>query len=406
MNKAIKVLRGEARFLVTGAAPQEALNRLMQANITFWDIRREDELHCSFSTFPKDREKVEALALQAYCKAELLWVKGLKELFTRAKNRPVLLFGLLLSLALSFFLQSYVWVIQVEGADKYHEKEILRALEEEGIGFGSHGRSIDSQELRLKMLSRLPNLSWLAVNRSGAKLTVMLTEREDRNDGEKSIPGNLVAAYEGVITDFTVFEGMRLCENGETVRQGQLLVSGLEDYGIYTKAVRAQGEIYARTWHSGCLIRAASIQEKEYTGREWTQLSVILGNKRINLFGNSGIFHMSCDKMINSYNLAVSGYTFPARFEWVTYREYRTVQRPVSEKLAEETLLMAWQRLLAQKMIAGEILTTNTALTSTEKVYVLSAESNCHEMIARWMPFEQFFQGEDHDRTNYQCRAN
>lgn len=389
MNKIVKALKGEARFSVTGAAPQELLNRLMRANIIFWDILREDELHCSFSVFPKDREKVEALALQAYCKAELLWIKGLKEILTQIKNRPVLFFGLLLVLGGSFFLQSFVWVIQVKGTQQYHEKEILRALEEEGVTFGAWGAGIDSQELRLKMLSRLPDISWLAVNRRGGKLTVMLTEKEEKPDENKNSPGNLVAVREGVITDFTVYEGMRLCKNGDTVRSGQLLVSGLEDYGIYTKAVRAQGEIYARTWHSGQLLRPTQEHKKEYTGREWTQLSLILGNKRINLCGNSGIFYTSCDKMIDSYILAVSGYAFPLRLERVTYREYRSVERPVTEDIAEEALLSAWQRFLSREMIAGEILTTNAAITFTQELYVLSAESNCHEMIARWMPFEQ-----------------
>lgn len=402
MNRIVKALRGEARFYVTGAAPQEVLNRLVEANVIFWDIQREDELHCSFSAFPKDREKIESLALQAYCKAELLWTRGIKKTYLQIKKRPVLPIGLMLVLITSFFLQSFVWVIQVKGAQKYHETEILRALEEEGVTFGAWGPSLDSQELRLKMLSRLPDISWLAVNRRGGKLTVLLTETEERQNEKDKSPGNLVAVREGVITDFTVYEGMRLCSSGETVRKGQLLVSGLEDYGLYTKAVRAQGEIYARTWRNGQICCSATEHKKEHTGRELKQISLILGNKRINLFGNSGIFYTSCDKMIDTKVFAISGYAFPIQIERVTYREYRVKECLLEEEAAENMLLSAWCRCVGREMIAGEIFTTNTALTSTGEVYVLSAESSCHEMIARWMPLGQFFEGEDNDRTNYQ----
>lgn len=402
MNRIVRVLRGEARIRVTGAAPQEVLNLLTRANIVFWDIVREDELNYSFSVFPKNEKSVKALALRAYCNAELLWINGLKEQWGKLKQRPVLIIGLLLALASSFFLQSFVWVIQVKGTDRLHEQEILRALEEEGISFGTWGASIDSQEIRLKMLSQLPQISWLAVNRKGGKLTVLLTEKEERGSDAKHSPGNLVALREGVITDFTVSEGMRLCTRGETVKEGQLLVSGLEDYGIYLKAVRAQGEIYAQTWHVGSIVRPATKSVKEYTDRQWTQISLLLGNKRINLYGNSGIFHMSCDKMISTEKLTIPGYTFPLTLERVTYREYRLREQPVEETGMEEELLSAWERGIQEQMIAGKIVNTSFALERSHKLYVLRAESTCNEMIAKWMPLQQIYEGEDYDRTNHQ----
>ena len=52
---------------------------------------------------------------------------------------------------------------------------------------------------------------------------------------------------DGVLTEVSVTEGMRLCAVGDTVRQGQLLVSGYEDYGLFIRPVCASAEIYART---------------------------------------------------------------------------------------------------------------------------------------------------------------
>ena len=397
MNRIVKALRGEVRFRLTGAAPQEVLNFLTRANIMFWEIQREDELNYQISVLPKDKDRVPGLALRAYCGAELLYEHSISKVWDKIKKRPVLLFGLLLALAASFFLQSFVWVIEVRGTDRLHEKQILRALAEEGLGFGTWAASIDSQETKLKMLSRLPEVSWLAVNRRGGKLTVLLTEKEEASSQEANSPGNLVALREGVITDYTVLEGMRLCGRGDTVTEGQVLVSGLEDFGLYLKAVHAQGEIYAQTWHSGSIVSPAVRSYKEYTGQEWTQISLLVGNKRINLCGNSGISDMTCDKMISVKELSIPGYAFPLILEWITYREYRLVERPLDGQMAEKELAAAWESMVQEEMIAGRIVSTETSFLQSEELYVLHAESTCNEMIAKWMPLQQIYEGEQNE---------
>ncbi len=393
MNRISKALHGVSRFRITGAAPQEVLNLLSRANILFWDIVREDELNITLSVSPKDKKSMEGLALRAYCTAEVLWEKSPGMLFRRIKKRPVLLVGLLLSIAACFFLQSFVWVIEVKGTQSLHEKEILRALQEENIGFGTWGKSIDSQEIKLKMLSKLPQISWMAVNRRGGKLTVLLTETAEKPQQEYNSPGNLLALREGVITDYNILEGMRLCSRGETVKEGQLLVSGLEDYGLYLKAVTARGEIYAQTWRSGTVVSPITEQKKVYTGQIWEQGSLLLGNKRINLWGNSRISYASCDKMVSMKELSLPGYTFPLTLELVTYREYELMEVPVERAQAEENLASAWEHTVEKEMIAGKIVSTQTSFLASRELYVLYGRSTCNEMIAKWMPLEQIYEG-------------
>ncbi len=393
MNRISRALRGETRFRITGAAPQEVLNLLTRANIMFWDIVREDELNISLSVSQKDKHLIEGLSLRAYCTAEFLWEKSLRMLFRRGKERPVLLLGLLLSIAACFFLQSFVWVIEVKGTRDLHEKEILRALQEENIGFGTWGSDLDSQEVKLKMLSKFPQVSWMAVNRRGGKLTVLLTEAEEHPKEEYSAPGNLIALREGVITDYNVLEGMRLCSRGEAVKAGQLLVSGIEDYGLYLKAVTARGEIYAQTWHTGSIVRPSKKQKKVYTGESWEQGSILLGNKRINLWGNSRISHGSCDKMVNVKELVIPGYSFPLTLEIVTYRAYELQEVPMAPEQAEDALCATWERRVQGAMVAGRIVSTQTSFLASGDLYVLYGQSTCSEMIAKWMPLEQIYEG-------------
>ena len=45
--------------------------------------------------------------------------------------------------------------------------QILRELQELGVGFGTYGPSIKPQELKNQMLLRIPKLQWLTVQQSG-----------------------------------------------------------------------------------------------------------------------------------------------------------------------------------------------------------------------------------------------
>ena len=190
---------------------------------------------------------------------------------------------------------------------------------------------------------------------------------------------------------------MRLCKRGDAVKAGQILVSGYEDYGLYLRAVCADAEIYAQTWHNGTVVLPAQRTEKSYTGREWTQISLIVGRKRINLCGNSGIYTGSCDKMIDVKKVTLAGYTFPVTIETVTYREYEEKNVTVDAYAAHNALSEAWQRQTRSAMIAGTIEQTEESFLESGGLYVLQAKSTCNEMIARLVPIEEPYKGESNE---------
>ena len=316
MNPIIRFLRGEMRVRITGASVERCMNLLSEEKIDFWGICRKDELNVELSMLSKEKRRLSALALRSFCTTEILSERGLIKYLQPLRKRPLLLFGTAFVLMLSFFLQSFVWVIEVEGEERVHEKVILRELETLDIRFGAWASSIDPQLTKARMLNAVPELSWLAVNRTGGKLTVLVTERDVAMSAKPPYQaGSIIAARDGLITDYNILEGMRLCKRGDAVKAGQILVSGYEDYGLYLRAVCADAEIYATTWHAGTVAMPAQHMEKRYTGKEWTQISLLLGRKRINLCGNSGIFTACCDRMINVKKVSIAGYEFPLAIE-------------------------------------------------------------------------------------------
>ena len=226
----LQFLRGEARLRITGAVPQDCLNAFNGEGLEFWEICREDALHYCVSVRPRELSKAERLGLRTFCTVECLWQHGLKQTLFRALRRPVLLFGMALSLFLLFFLQSFVWTIEIDGCETVHPETVRRALEELGIRCGTRTDDIAYKEVRHELLNLLPQLSWAAVNRSGGKLCVLVTERQETPSALPPYPAaNLIAVRDGVLTEVSVLEGMRLCAVGDTVHAGQTLVSGVED---------------------------------------------------------------------------------------------------------------------------------------------------------------------------------
>lgn len=398
MNRIICFLRGEARIHLTGASPEGCLNRLTQEGIPFWDIARIDELHIDISVLRRDKKRINEAALRSFCTAELISERGLLHLLAPLRKRPVLTLGIPLLIAASFFLQSFVWVVEVEGEETLHEEEILHELESLGIRFGTQAAEINSQKIKMQMLNALPQLSWLAVNRTGGKLTVLVTERESTSSSKQPYAtGSLIAASDGIITDYTILEGMRLCSRGDAVRQGQILVSGYEDNGLFLRGVCADGEIYARTWHRGTLVMPSTRLVKRYTGREWTQRTLIVGRKRINLCGNSGIYTDSCDKMIIEERVILPDYEFPLALETAIYREYETVEVERDREEVRQQMEAAWKQLTLSGMVAGQMEKTKSSLLCVDGLYVLQAESTCNEMIARLVPIVEPYKGENNE---------
>lgn len=392
----IRYFRGYVHLRITGAAPERCINLLSARNLRFWGLCREDALHYTLYIYRKDLASVRQCAMRCLADVRVLCLYGLRQRFGGLRKRPVLTGGLLIAVIATFLLQQFVWAVDVQGMKQLQAEEILRGLEEEGIRFGVWSADIDSQLTKHRMLNRLPQLSWLAVNRSGGILHVLVTERRIPKPEQPAYKvANVVAARDGVLTEISVLEGMKLCSAGQTVTAGQLLVSGYEDYGLCVRAVCANAEIYARTWHSGTVVTPDQAFVKCYTGREWTQRTLIIGRKRINLSGNSGIPLDDCDKMISEKRLPLpGGYELPVCLETATYREYRLTAHKADASEAEARLRQAWRRRIKQEITAGEIQTTSDSVLHTGGLYILHAESACNEMIARLVPAEELYKGE------------
>lgn len=395
MRALVFFLRGYAIVELMGAEPERCLNRFAQRGIAFWNVEKPDELHLRCRVLLRDAAAAEQAAMRELCSLECVKQCGFRAVFYGVLGRPVLVAGLVLAVALTLFLQNYVWFLQVQGNETVPARQILRELEALGVHFGTKGADIDSQMLKNQMLNRIPALQWLAVNRSGGLVTVLVSEREpDAVSRDRRTAANVVAKCDGVITSMSVLNGFAQVQSGDAVLAGQLLVSGVATWQTHTQVTRAMAEIYAMTLHDRQVTIPAEYTQKVYTGREHRHVTLILGRKRINLSGNSGIFSGTCDKMIDSRVLTLpGGYAFPLTVETEIVREYVPQPQKLPQSVAQTLLTEYIRSSVSRSMVAGTILQEDYRLTKAAGGYVLSAALCCEEMISRTEPLP--LMGED-----------
>ncbi len=400
----LKYLRGFARVRISGASPEDCLNRMTRADLPFWDLRKETEMVVSCCVYLSQLPMVEEAARRAQCSLEVKDRRGLP--VWAAGLRMTLVFGVGLAVCAALYLQNYVWFVRVDGPLCIGRTRIVEALKDEGVAFGAWGPGIISQSVKHRLLKRIPELSWLAVNRSGGVVTVLYSCRDPQPPEPYPFEvSNIVAERAGIITKIEVLHGFPAVEEGDAVTEGQLLISGLAEWPVHTQATRSVAEVYAKTLRQTRVQTPSTYLKKVYTGRIETCKYLICQNKRRKISGNSSIFGTFCDKMRNRDTIALPGeYALPIEIETLTLREYRLEEVSLTDLEAEELLSSAADRSVGQNII-GRIISGSGNLQKNNGSYTLDAERYCDELISVTVPVRLL--GEDgYSGESNQCREN
>jgi similar to stage IV sporulation protein len=392
MWKFIWLFLGFCRVRITGASPQWALNRFAGERIAFRDTKKTDDFTIETSLLLRDLPRAAAAAERGMCDLSVLEKLGAPAVFGGLRKRALLLVLLFLAAASAIILPKFVWFYEVSGNHRVPSEQILRNLRELGVGVGSYGPSIRPQWVKNHMLARIPELQWIAVTQNGAVAKIIVRERPETEPTEdRKTPRNVIASRDGLLTRVSVLEGGALCKPGDVVTKGQLLVSAYTDYGYATQVSAALAEIYARTWRRGAALLPDTELCKRVQNQAKKTVSLIIGQKRKIIFGNSGISTADCDKMTTRYPLTLpGGHALPIAVEITVISGYQTVAAPRSGLEAEQTLEQSVLGAARDDMIAGTVLKTDFSFSHESGAFRLASTLECEEMIARMVDANLF----------------
>lgn len=385
MWRVIWFLQGYVRAKIKGASPEWALERLTQARAAFLEPVREDDVTISLLLLKKDVPKAESAAQKAMCELEIAEEFGLSKSLGGLFRRKAFCIALVLALAASFVIPKFVFFYEVTGNEAVPEEKILRAMKSLGVGFGTYGPDIKPQELKNKMLLLIPELQWFTVQQSGMRARIVVRERPERIPvEERRAPMDVVAAKNGVITSVYAYDGNCLCKPGQAVTKGQLLISAYTDLEFTTRVCAARGEIYAGTLAQKTVVTPDTVTVKRPNGKTARSVSLLLGEKRRNIFTNGGNLTGRCDKITRTHMLTLpGGLEIPIGLSVTQCVYYDTETKPLSHETAKAQLQEQAESAVRQDMIAGKILDVAGELSRQNGIFEYTASIRCEEMIAR-----------------------
>lgn len=387
MWRVIWFFLGVSRLSITGASPEWCMQRLAKARIAFHFCAKPDDFTAEIWILRRDEARAAQQIRMGGCDCAVLERSGFSAVFDGLWKRPVLLILLAAAITAAILVPKFVFFYEVEGNEAVPSAQILRELQELGVGFGTYGPSIKPQELKNQMLLRIPKLKWLTVQQSGMCARVVVRERPDKEPVlDRKAPTDVIAARAGVLTRVEAVAGNCLCVPGQAVASGELLVSAYTDFGFKTQVTAARAEIYAETVRQAVCIVPETEQVKEWRAAPRYAVSLLVGRRRISLFC-AAVPEQSYEKETKTqYFTLPGGFSLPLGIAITRICEYDTREETLRAQDAEGRLLELVQADAMRDMIAGSIRSSSVRTEQSGGCIRLFASLRCEEMIARMRP--------------------
>lgn len=389
LKEIVNRFRGQTWIRVEAPFPERILNLCSARGLAFWDLAWESETAFTCRLSRRDCGRLRRALKNLDCSMTVVRGEGVPFFLGRFRRRQVLLVGLTVCALWVTVGSFFIWDFTVEGNETVTEEEILRALERNGVGLGTLGLGLDTEDLRNHVLLEIPELCWLTVNVSGCRATVQVRERTPVPElVSKRQPTNVVARRAGLVLKVQALDGAACVLPGTSVTQGQILISGVEDTEtLGARVLTGMGTVEARTWYTLTADLPLTAPVKRYTGEEKTFYALVIGTHRIKFFSNSGMETGSYDKITTRDRWSFFGLPLPVTLERETCRyyetEYTAVDIAAAEAAAEEALTEYLHTLVDGYGTVSSTLCSSRQRGDTLTV-TLSAE--CVEQIGQSVP--------------------
>ena len=376
----IRYLLGYVVFSITGDFPERLLNQLAVAGVSVWKIKRlNNKIIACISV--KDYLDLHRLKGKNRVRTKVLKRCGLPLFLKRYRLRVGFAIGISLYFISLFWLSSYIWNIEVVGAEKLSSDEVLSVCKTLGLYEGASRRSIDPEVLRTRLALKLDKIAWASVNIEGVKATVNISEaiETEKNTAE---PCNLIAIRDGVITGIEVTTGSVSIALGQTVSAGDLLVSGITEYKNGTASLgTSSGKVFAQTNRTLTFLATYTQTEAYYTAPPSTRrvlsffgidIPLFLGSMKGNFETTSANHRFESNSMYLPITVTEKTY-FPT--------DIRAFE--IDALTAKELAIEKLNELEKSELKNAEILSKTVSFEVTEKGVLATAEYVCRENIAQ-----------------------
>lgn len=262
------------------------INNCINNKIFLWGIKRKNSTLLTVNVNINKFKQVCKIAKKTKCKVKINSKKGLPIILHRYRKRKLFLLLLLPIVLLILVSSTYIWNVEIVGAENINVQELILQLNEEGLGVGKRKSSINSESVIDNIRLKRKDIAWMSLDMKGTNVIVTVVEAEEKPNIIKADEYcNIVANEKGLITKITADTGTAVVKVGDIVEKGDLLIGGYME-GKYTgsRYVHAKGEVKAKVWYTKKVTSGLTREISKETGNIENKYSININNFKINLY--------------------------------------------------------------------------------------------------------------------------
>lgn len=400
-------LLGFVRIRISGDMPERLVNLCLAHGIPLRQlVWRESVVEALVPG--RDFRLLRPLAKRARVRVRIIGRHGLPFTWRSLARRRLALALAGLTLVGLYVMSLFVWFVDVTGPFQHvRQEEVRHVLADLGLKPGVFRPAIDRREMARQLVLRLPALAWAYVNFQGTRAVVEIVERTLPPETPPAGPGHLVARRAGVIEEILVLSGEAQVEVGDTVAEGDVLISGLLMAPAPMEQppapgaeppppqrfawLQAKGRVLARTWYHDYW-EAPLVQEiKTRTGGSARRYHLEVGNREIYLAGPARTSYSHYEVERTARGLDWSLGPVPLRFRLVKteFFELEVHRRTLPpDRVRQEAERVLRDRVLGAIPMEARIVDVRSEVVQHGEDFIgVRLMVECLEDIGRFMPW-------------------
>ena len=227
MIQFLRYLKGYVSIKVWGFSPERFMNLCSHHNIFLWEIKNCGEYYTMCISL-QGFYLLRGIARKTGTRVVITGRYGLPFFWKRMKKKKIFVAGLILCFLFLFWMEGYIWNVELVGNFYVTEDVFMDFLTENNIKPGMKKRKVDIEALEKQVRNEFDIVTWTSARIDGTKLIIQLKENELTTvEKEEDVGGyHLVAQTDGVIVSMVTRSGIPLVGEGETIKTGDILVEG------------------------------------------------------------------------------------------------------------------------------------------------------------------------------------
>lgn len=277
-------LRGYVIIVVEGYFLEKFINICTHRQIYLWDVRVSKNCSMTLKVSIKGFKRMRPVARKTKCRVRIKCRVGVPFIINRYRKRKALFIGALIFIGMVYTLTSFIWTVEVTGNMNIPTEVILSKLAECGVKPGRLKYGLNIDRIVSDIVISTDEIGWMGLSLSGTKAKVEIVERVKPPEIiDRDTPCDIIAEKDGVIKTLIVENGSPAVKVGDTVKQGQLLVSGTikgKYEGQQPRMVHSMATVTARTWYEINREVKQEVTKRVRTGKKKSSIAFIVVGSR------------------------------------------------------------------------------------------------------------------------------